>query len=310
MTKIVSNLLIGTLARVSPSHLPGNQYEKATWGQALAGQLFRVTNIRPGVDIEASTSSKGDYPSTDTGAVTLLPVPVIWRNQRDHDVCLNYACIERFAGIFNPNQLVEALVFSEQDLSEDAARLIRFRFEFVDPALSPHSDRTDRTAWAHRLNDEISTNPVLETLIARHWLDRESSKRLSATNRASILENIVSARIFNPSFRNRKRTNPDSQENNASTQAKEPLILEKRALPREVMRLRRDQYSEEFGKTFESARDLRSIVNELKKKHVQCGGIKVDREDVNLHLITRNDFKEFKEALDYLCEYYGVSVYE
>jgi len=310
MTKIVSNLLIGTVARVSPTHLPGNQLEKAAWGQAHAGQLFRVTNIRSGVDIQTANVPEGGCQLTDTGAVTLLPAPVIWRDQRGHDVCLNYACIERFAGVFNPDQLIEALVFDEQNLSEDAAHLIRFRFQFVDPALMPHSDRTDRAAWAHRLDDELSTNLALETLIAQHWLARENGKRLSATDRAGILENTVSARIFNPSYRNRRRASPDGQENDGSTQTKEPLVLESRALSTEAINHRRKHFPMEFEETFNDARDLKSIVRDLKEKHVQCGGDKVNPEDVRFHLITRDNFTEFKKALDYLCEYYGVSIYE
>jgi hypothetical protein len=310
MTTIVSKLLISTMARVSPSHLPGNQLEKAAWGQARAGQLFRVTNVRSGVDIEAGTPSEGDRQSIDTGAVTLLPAPVIWRDQRGHDTCLNYACIERFAGVFNPDQLIEALVFNAQDLSEDAARLIRFRFEFVDPALMPPSGRMGRADWARRLDDELRLDPMLESLVVRHWLAREKGKRLSATDKVGILENIVSPRILNSSYRNRGNADPDAQENGSSAQAKEPIILKIPNISSDVVNRRSNVFLEKFAEHFENARDLRSITKDLKEKHVQYGGDEVDPKEIGVYLATRDNFEKFKEALTHLCEYYEVSINE
>lgn len=310
MTTIVSKLLISTMARVSPSHLPGNQLEKAAWGQARAGQLFRVTNVRSGVDIEAGTPSEGDRQSIDTGAVTLLPAPVIWRDQRGHDTCLNYACIERFAGVFNPDQLIEALVFNAQDLSEDAARLIRFRFEFVDPALMPPSGRMDRADWARRLDDELRLDPVLESLVVRCWLAREKGKRLSATDKVGIIENIVSPRILNSSYRNRGNADPDAQGNDSSSQTKEPLVLKIPHVPKNSVKRRRDYFLRRFEKDFEHARDLRSITKDLKEKHVQYGGDEVDPKEIGVYLATRDNFEKFKEALTHLCEYYEVSINE
>lgn len=310
MTTIVSKLLISTMARVSPSHLPGNQLEEAAWGQARAGQLFRVTNVRSGVDIEAGTPSEGDRQSIDTGAVTLLPAPVIWRDQRGQDTCLNYACIERFAGVFNPDQLIEALVFNAQDLSEDAARLIRFRFEFVDPALMPPSGRMDRADWARRLDDELRLDPVLESLVVRHWLAREKGKRLSATDKVGILENIVSSRILTSSYRSGGNADPGTQKNDTPAEVKEPLILKIPNVSSDVFKRRSNYFLEQFGKGCENVRDLRSIIQDLKKKHVQLGGDKVKETDIGFYLGTRDNFEKFKEALTHLCEYYEVSINE
>ena len=308
MAEIVTSFCSSTIVRIAPNHLPGNQVARATWGQAHASQLFKVINVRSGVDIQTANVTEGAHQSTATGALAMLPLPVIWRDQRGDDVFLNHACIQPFAGTINPDQLVEALVFNESELSEDAARLIRFRFEFVDPALMPHSDRTDRAAWAHRLDDELSTKPVLERLVSRHWLARENAKRLSANDRAVILENTVSARIFNPSYRKGARTGPDKQENDVDTQTKEALALEHQAFPVDVINRRGKHFLQEFEKAFSNSRDLRAIVADLRARHVECGGEKED--DVKWYLATRDNFGEFKEALAYLCKYYEVSIDE
>ena len=308
MAEIVTSFCSSTTVRIAPNHLPGNQVAPATWGQAHASQLFKVINVRSGVDVQTASVSEGRRQLTDTGAVTLLPAPVIWRDQRGYDVCLNYACIERFAGVFNPDQLIEALVFNEQDLSEDAARLIRFRFEFLDPALMPHSGPTERAAWAHRLDDELNTNPALVILVDRYWLARENTKGLSASDKACILENIISARIFNPSYRNKRDVEPRRQEDDASTQTKEPAVLEIPSLRQDVVNERRAEFRREFAKNFSNARDVTAIVGELRERHVECGGKKKD--DVSWYLATRDNFGEFKEALAYLCKYYEVSIDE
>ena len=302
MRIIVSTLLRKTIFRVAPVHLPADQIEPAVWGLASAGDLYRVTNVRSNIPISQRTTSGNNAMMNDSESVSLFPMPVIWRNRKGYDVCLNHACVQRYAGVFNPQQLIEVLVLSEEDLTADAARLVQFRFEFIDPALMPSSNRTTRTAWAARLQDEFEQNTGLESLVAYYWLGRQSSKGLSANDKAGLLENAVSANLFYPSYRENKTSAPPVKGS--------PLDLAPPEVDRAVAVQNVEHFRSEFNRRFEDARPLTDIVRDLDQKHSEAEAQPKKNNKIAKYLASRKNFDEFQDALYLACRYYGVVMYK